>query len=78
MKYVILNIAFEWTCPECNREQFAKAIRSFFASDEEERETKIALGIDPDDVEGAVVCAPVYVRCEVCKEEFKSFETLPE
>jgi len=69
---VELRPAFAWDCPECGREQFARAV-VLEMGDVEFSENKAEFGI-PQEVEGLFLAAPTVVVCEYCGYEFETIE----
>ena len=70
MEKVEMNPAFMWDCPECGRENFARAIVPEL-SDEERMEMCQDYGIDPWD-EGNWMTMPEKVTCHACRKEFEA------
>lgn len=66
---VELRPAFEWTCPECWRDHFERAIRHE-CSPEELAELRDEHGIQPW-FEGEWLKAPESVACEHCQMSFE-------
>ena len=63
--------AFRWLCLDCEQENFDRAETVTFSSEEEEREAREALGVEPDD-EGAVISIPGTVTCLGCLAMFRT------
>jgi len=65
---VEMRPAYNWTCPECGRDNFQRSILAE-ASDEDLHEH----GIEPGDPEiGAWQTYPRRVTCEHCEREFEA------
>lgn len=68
MQSVELRPAYEWTCEECGRDQFAKVVIPEM-SDEDATELANDLGFDPEDG-GRFMYIPEQVTCCFCKSQF--------
>lgn len=69
MTKVELHQAFQWTCEECGRDNFARAVVP------ESLEGQIPEGLELEDFEGGQwVTAPNRVTCEHCGERFETEE----
>ncbi len=66
---VELAPAWSWECPACGRLVFEQGEVKEFDDDQEEREAKAALGVEPWE-EGAVMVSPGVVTCTGCLRMF--------
>jgi len=64
---VNLKVAYEWDCPKCYHNQFARSGPTDF-SEEMEQHLRDMMGIDDPDTE--IVSIPKKVTCEMCIETF--------
>lgn len=72
-KTVELRPAFEWTCEECGRDQFAKCIVPEMS---EEDRADLAEQIGEDPVDGEFLCAPEQVTCAFCGQQFTTVDMM--
>ena len=62
--------AFQWDCPECGRENFARGI-VLEASSEEVQALREKFGVEPGE-EGCFMGQPTEVTCAHCDELFET------
>lgn len=71
MKKTRIWTAYQWTCDECGRDNFERAVQAELTPEDRK---KIAedQGIDLEAMSGDFVLAPEYVKCVHCGEEFET------
>jgi len=67
---VEMRAAYEWTCPNCGRDNFERAVVAEF-SQEERAEMVADHGIEEFDT-GDFVSRPDEVTCQHCDSEFET------
>jgi len=68
LKRVKAMQAFRWICPECQTENFDRAVEVVFEDPEAERVSLESMGLKPG--EGIIVEAPGTVTCRSCLAMF--------
>lgn len=68
MASVELHQAFMWDCPECGRENFARAV-TFPMTPEERAELEEEAGVNAG---GCWLAAPTEVNCAHCHHQFNT------
>ena len=72
MKRTELHQAFIWTCDNCGRDQFERAI-SVEVSEQDERKLKFMAGVELW-WEGRFIAAPTEVTCQECDHTYSTEE----
>lgn len=67
---VEMRCAYEWTCPECGRDNFERAVMVEM-SDEDNAYMKEEYGVEPE-ATGAWLTRPDEVECKYCGMEFET------
>lgn len=72
MKRTELHQAFFWTCDNCGRDQFERAIM-VDADEDEVRQLRDAAGLQPWE-DGRFIAAPTEVTCQECDHTYATEE----
>lgn len=75
-RYIVLDNAFYFECPDCGLGNFVRSEPMQFDSEEEYHETCVDLGIieswQPAPPPGAIVVEPDSVICSYCNETYEA------